>query len=395
MNKITFIVLIVFNDSQPYLEGDSLLQITENAFQIVDSINSTIFNIQRADIFKLDQKYYLTPDGTFDVYKWKDSKWINLYKYNFRGYNFGSKKFIFNNKIHSFGGYGFWRKHGQIIEFLEDKGEWELLPFSEAFENGIASLNGKELQVIGTDSIYIYNLEKRTTTTLGESKIKNNEEDVLNLNTIKLESYTFKLGNKPHIAFNKSNRHVEISQLSPFKYFRDSKANGITHIKGDEVVCYDRKLNLLGDYSLNTELKFFTEELEIDPENEKDSNKKDNYIFLLVILTFAGLLIGLLSLIVRRNKNVEKSIQKTNYSFPPLYIKLAQYSGQTLEQEKLDETLEISHIQSPESRRFKRSQLIKDFNQISINHNSSNIIQRERDPNDGRKYVYKIHQKNT
>lgn len=107
---------IVYNDKLPYNSLESTKQIIDSAFSIQKKLNSG-----RIDIFEKGNKYYLTVDGTFLVFKWEYNRWNNLYTNQYTGYNIYSRKFIYNDKIYSFGGYGFWRFHGQLIWFVEKK----------------------------------------------------------------------------------------------------------------------------------------------------------------------------------------------------------------------------------------------------------------------------------
>ena len=74
-------------------------------------------------------------------------------------YNFGSKKFVWGNRIYSFGGYGYWNYHGQLIVFDFDKNEWEILPITQELEYGIANLTEKGLAV-SCENSYTIDLEK-------------------------------------------------------------------------------------------------------------------------------------------------------------------------------------------------------------------------------------------
>jgi hypothetical protein len=66
------------------------------------------------------------------------------------------------------------------------------------------------------------------------------------------------------------------------------------------------------------------------------------------------------------------------------------YSGQTIDTQKLDELLGIQDEANADTRKYRRSQIIKEINDIYLAETGSWLIERERDQLDGRKYVYKI-----
>lgn len=73
---------------------------------------------------------YMVVDGTGRIYRVEESgsrmNFIRLDSTRFFGYNFGFIPFCYNDTIYSLGGYGFWKFNGQLREFIESKGEWEL-----------------------------------------------------------------------------------------------------------------------------------------------------------------------------------------------------------------------------------------------------------------------------
>jgi hypothetical protein len=66
------------------------------------------------------------------------------------------------------------------------------------------------------------------------------------------------------------------------------------------------------------------------------------------------------------------------------------YSGQTIDAQQLDELLGIQDEANADTRKYRRSQIIKEINDIYLAQTGNSLIERERDQQDGRKYFYKI-----
>lgn len=61
----------------------------------------------------------------FDVLRWNGNAWINLYKGNASGFNCKAYFFVKDKKLYSFGTYGFWKNHSELLEFDFLTGGWE------------------------------------------------------------------------------------------------------------------------------------------------------------------------------------------------------------------------------------------------------------------------------
>ena len=86
-------------------------------------------------IHRIGNDIYLTTEGYGEVYKFIDVK--NDYFYLkridstiFSGNNFNSSFFTYENKIHSFGGYGYWKYNGQLRQFSEGH-EWDIIKLNK------------------------------------------------------------------------------------------------------------------------------------------------------------------------------------------------------------------------------------------------------------------------
>jgi len=63
-------------------------------------------------------------DSTTCVYKRMD-KTVNL------NYNIDCKNFIYQNKLYSYGGYGFWKTNGNLRKFNDEDREWDIIPLNK------------------------------------------------------------------------------------------------------------------------------------------------------------------------------------------------------------------------------------------------------------------------
>jgi len=137
---VFFLVLIHANHSRAqiyYTESGKFTDTTElypmfrKAYEVRDSLTAKLTHFQLY-MLEANGNKYLTVDGLFNMYKWKDRRWVDQYKRNFGGYNNWSTKFVYNNEIYSFGGYGYWRCHGELIRFLWNKKEWEMVAYGDS-----------------------------------------------------------------------------------------------------------------------------------------------------------------------------------------------------------------------------------------------------------------------
>src|SRR5690554_923174 len=114
MKRILIILLVTLNCcvctsqivcSVSDIDVDFLNTLSLKAYPIIDSIKASGIKTSRGDIIEDDGSIYLLVDGFFDVFRWSEGEWENLYLKAFGGYNFGSKKFNYGGRIFSFGGY--------------------------------------------------------------------------------------------------------------------------------------------------------------------------------------------------------------------------------------------------------------------------------------------------
>ena len=362
---------IVFQDKNKISGKEELQNLYTKSLHILDSLKTVGFIIRRMDILEINEQKYLLPDGLFDVYNWTGTGWKNLYRGIHHGYNYDSKKFVFNNNLYSFGGYGFWRSHGQVIQFLFDRGEWELLDFTKSLKNGYATTMPQGLMVFG-DSDYIIDIDKKQITSQPELPFKMQRINNIYSNLITFDFDDFMLiFKKPMLLFDKKSRNFYDSELSPFRNLPNAY---LVQIVSDSIALYDKNMSLIEATSVSREIKYFT------PISKASTFRlKGKWIYSIISLL-------LLCCVYYFFRSKQKRIKFND----PLIEKLLPHAGKTLTQEELDEILGISGIKNPETHKGTRSQTINKINKETNSKTGKKLINRIKDPEDRRRYLYEI-----
>lgn len=381
---------IIFYDTDPKIETEEFIHLGKESFSIVDSIRHFGILARKAEIYSIGQDRYLLVDGTFDVFKWTNGKWNNLYKGIFYGYNFWSKKFIIDGKIYSYGGYGYWNSHGQIIQFLPERGEWELVEILPELPFDLASVQNKQLVIYTPDSTIQVNIKDKSFKSKAFFTHDFKDIDITRKFTLELRNYTIFHGLVPNFLIDKKDGALYESKLSPFQYLATSLDKGIVQVRADSIYCYDPEFKLLASYNASNEFQFYKS---VDANPDSNGLSKSDYS---TIIIGSGLFLGFVFIYFRKKVRTEQfstEFQRINDIDHPIGLKLLSFDRVDLSQDELDEIFEINHILSPESKRFRRSQLIKEINQSYKMKVDADLIIRFQDPADKRKYIYKIDRK--
>lgn len=90
-------------------------------------------------LWRTDDKLYLGIEGTGIVFKLLiigDSLgYIRIDKTKYAGSHFCAANFVDQNKVYSFGGYGFWQTNGALRYFNPAIGEWDIQPLDKEYPN--------------------------------------------------------------------------------------------------------------------------------------------------------------------------------------------------------------------------------------------------------------------
>ncbi|MBK8448707.1 MAG: hypothetical protein IPL42_01250 [Saprospiraceae bacterium] len=216
---------ILFKDEIPYSDSTELQNLYRQSLLIQDSFLKSGIRTQSMEILETDTGKYLVIDGRLNLYRWNDVDWVNISKSKYHGYNHLSKKFIFNNSIYSFGGYGFWREHGDLIKYDWDRNEWETVTLltDEDIGNSAAFKVGNYLYVVNPISrnqhINLSNIHEG----LYRINLLTREVDVLSIDSklsllksgMRLETQNYYLPSRdPFQIIDKKNMKYKLSDIT-------------------------------------------------------------------------------------------------------------------------------------------------------------------------------------
>lgn len=75
---------IVYRDAGQKTDTIELRNMYSKALSVLDSTKKKGFQIDRMDIVEINETKYLIPNGMFDVYRWTNGQWDNMYKVHSR-----------------------------------------------------------------------------------------------------------------------------------------------------------------------------------------------------------------------------------------------------------------------------------------------------------------------
>ncbi len=378
---------MVYTDGGNACSEDMLLKYYEGAMAIKAKKAETFLNIKRFDILEIGEVPYLLPDGFFDVYEWRDNSWHNLYRGNFLGYNFGSRKFVADGTLYSFGGYGYWNTHGQLIAFDWEHHEWELVQGTKSFGNALAYLNSSK------ENLYVYTRDNGYTINLrGKLINENNQSHAVFqplINDVAMHYSSFEIDSFLMVRYKKnSNALIRKRDHSVFfqpdlthKTLDQINVESLIVLRGNDIVVIDPK-NRYKDTLTESELASYYGVF------EGTKSSKIWFYILLVSILFAGTMAFIIYRKYTASK--EKYASDSKVSDNNIINALLPYVGQKITVEQLDVLLGIQQVSSIETQRHKRAKLIKGINQTFQSTHGRPMIVRIQDPEDGRRYLYGI-----
>lgn len=380
---------IIFTDQKPFENYSTLTKLYKDALFLQDSFLKLDFPVHTLEILETSDSKYLLIDGRLSLYQWIDNKWVNKSKSIYHGYNFRSKKFTFEGIVHCYGGYGFWREHGDLIFFDPSRGEWEskVLAYISDVGNNVSFITDSILNVINPISRnqHVDQNEKREG--LYQINLRTHQINVKPLDQ-KLKALKFATrietenlympSHNPLQLIHKKNLTYKMSDLTYLKELYKYNHHDLYIIKGDTLLILNRNLDLpFVAYNL---LDIFNEL----PTEARSIflNSRSSLPFVAAISVF--MILG--AWIFMRKRNAIKRFEFTH----PIISKLLQHSGGKLSQEELDKIFEIETIHSPDTLKSRRSNLFKEINSQYSSKTGKELIIRIPDPLDKRKYLYHI-----
>jgi hypothetical protein len=369
---------VFYYDSKTAGNKRSLDSLQTEMRMLSDSLKNVHYTVNRIDLFTIDKKIHAIPDGYFDVFRRENGRWENLYKGVYGEYNFGSTKFIIDGKLYSCGGSGFWRDVHTIIGFLPDKGEWELLKFSEDLPKGIAYTIKGKIRIIGQNKAVTANLSNGVYETLPRDSfpdfiIQNSKHFLETQNWLltKDTSHLFITSKNQNNTYSVPLKETPFLKLYMFDFL---------HIYSDSITVFssDGKVH---NFIIS----------EAIPSASIMSGDNHSYMIPILALSLCSLFLILWSYHKNGQTKEQPSIQALERKYKGnIIVDFIPYRGQVIDIERLDELLGVHAEANPDSRKYKRAQMINEVNDTFIAETKQPLIIRERDKNDGRKYVYRI-----
>lgn len=369
---------LIFRDTDKKTSELEIQQMHAAYLDIRDSLVGNYFDYYAAHLLEVSGKYYMIPEGHFNVYLWENGGWKNQYKGIFFGYNFRSTKFVLNGNIYSFGGYGYWKSHGQVIRFIPDKGEWELIKFAEGLNNSHAYCTEKGLFIV-SDTCKVIDFTSKTISIFEDHPydLRYNEKQITP--TLELDSFYY-IASKPQFIINKYTHEAYTTDVNPFKSLLYSFYNN-----HDMVWMYHDTIVRIFNDGRDRDTFDITNELEFFIPYAKKTNQI-SYAWFTLLLLIPIVLWWFLAKSTYQKKYTLHKVSWDNIYINPLLT----CTNQTISAEKLDEILGITDIKPSETQRYRRAQLIKEINQEFNTKAGGDLIVRINDPLDGRRYNYRI-----
>lgn len=366
-------------------------------------VNSVILNKGLHNVTITPNDTFYNVDGYHFVYRLKNGSATRLDRSYFHGGNFNRFLFNHNGKLYLLGGYGMFTTNNNLEVFSEDLKEFNYIPTTgEApqYILGLVLKSNDKIYVLksikaGNNAVedeFDYNIYELDLKTFIWKKIKSVSPDFRNVyvQNYALKDYTVSIiSTNLAIINNKTLEYVLFN-----KEESDIKAEyDLVQIDGNVL-----KLKMLDSSpSKKTTIKTF----DIDKIWKQNTSKikvidLDPSIFQvypkITLLLIISLVISALVMIAILYRNVhlrhkfKTLIKITNKPtvVNPLVESLKNHSNTILTIEELDDIFGISHMEN-ESKKTKRHRLIS-----QINTNIPNLITREKDELDKRKFVYRI-----
>jgi hypothetical protein len=385
---------IYFRDHGSTTDSAELKEIIAKSGKVHDSLFIIKKSIVNMTIVAVKDKKYLLPDGRFDVFEWRKGNWVNLYNFFHHGYNYGGYKFVFNDEIYSCGGYGFWRQHGELIKFLWDRNEWEIVTYGTGDPEGLGYMYYFDGNLFVIDPISI-NDTKKTELKTGKSfkiDLKTLKKSEINISfktrtgdVIETENFWLRT-TKPTYLIDKRNGKLYFNNLTCFEGFKnlDFRNKMFFYIKNDQVNVYDFNQKLILKFDIESELKGF--------EPMKQTINPIYYFLatgiIVIFLALAGWLIY-----IKRKRKITTQINGNNHSGHQYINDLMLLSGKTITVEELDSILGLDGIINAETQRYKRSSIINAINLEMQSSTGKKLIMRIQDPEDKRRFLYEVNGK--
>ena len=447
--KLLFFGLTLFFSLSTKAAGPEFYRLYLTSKRWADSQRSSFLEgrVTSEILHRLDSIYQKTPSGhefiyepssqalkvfihcSLDFYSIEGEQLIKDYKFTNRGYTCGSSLFFQNNSFQLVGGKGFWTNHMDLLRFDSTKGSWEFTQTKNQpldyfpigtfhSQKGAFSLFGEyinprisrlEKEPFG---FYLDYAKKAWQPVSIETEGFNLSEIMQRFSShlYETEDFAFIISNTqlPSLGWNiwviiekesgkiflfEGNKDFELA-YSPF---REIIGNQIHYFDYDEGSVTEGKEVLIDLDSLRSQSREVGQLTLLDPQTKTETTSL--FPLALWIGFPAVLLLGFWMGRQLQNKkkgststSLEEEIEEEDLEVENAEIlqKLLLHNGEKLSTEEFDTVLGIHEITNFDSKRIKRSRLIKSLNKRYEKKNGFPLITRIKNQDDKRFVFYKI-----
>ena len=367
-----------------------------------------------------DKIYALLP-CRFEVLVWRGEEWENLYKGYTAGFNCQAFFFVRNDVLYSYGKYGFWRAHSELVYFDFQSGYWEnvkakntpidyagVLPF--LIENKLVTIMGQYInQSAGIDDVekngFYFDFETGEWIPL-KVKIPNQPDfsmwmnPTFDLRDFGFHSYKYQ-AEVGLVALNKKNLTLSFRKFD----YTPVRDHTFSYSKGNKAWFFDKSSNLIYfDFENDLKTSFVPlgniELLKEWPLAESSTGldwKSWLIGFLVITLGFLNFnrLKSKKNVIIENepiNQLEEQQLdtEEIEQEVSLLIRLLSDQVNKSFEVEAFDHLLGIHTLDNLDYRRVKRNRLIKAVNESYIETFGKVLIERTRSGSDKRIIYYRI-----
>ena len=400
--------------------------VTRDLLEELDSIYKKNRSTYEFIYSKEENKLKLFIHCSLDFYSIVDGKLIKEYRYMNRGYTCGPNVFFRDEAYHILGGQGFWLHHVDLMKFDSLLGSWELIQAKNqpldyfprgSFHNkkGITSIFGeynnlriprKEKEPHG----YFLDWEQKTWYPIRFETKEINLSEIVNANTSYLyetEDYALLVSNSdiPSIGWKlwvliekETGKLFLLEGVNNFyiadSFYHEIIGNSIYYNSSNVLNPIEGKEEVLDLEEIRKKSK------EIGYINYlKESPSKTDLLPLYLFILLSLLLLGIGIWIFMKRRTTEEpstshqELQESpvqDEAFEELLQRLLPHHGEKLTTESFDTILGIDQITNFDSKRIKRSRLIKAVNAYYTEKKGEPLITRIKNPEDKRYIYYKL-----
>ena len=337
----------------------------------------------------------------FNVWKWNNLEWENLYGNTNKGFCI-SDYFFFKDELYGFTSQGFWSSQSGLYRFTNKSYNWDIIntkKYPKNFcstnsfrinEDTMISLSGIQIEhglktIVPTSSSYGLDMKTLTWFEITENIMLKSLVEIIS--EAKGRLFDFKNDviysqNEFIIQINKKTKEVFFENTTDATYARSldlimNDTESATILAGGEIQIIKprpyEELTKIGDLIIRSN----------DGEKEKLIQKETtSFLNSSIIVGSVMLIISIIMVAVslKNKKEQNSSLTKT----------LSQFSNQTLSSDEFDAAVGINLNLSHDSRRVRRSRIIKEINENHKKNKGKILVSRIRDEMDNRFVLYKI-----